>query len=234
MIDEPPKTVDLRSLACKHLEGILPELEGVISMQQQQEESFYSRVFESLTSIDQSIPGPGIHTAIQNDQGRYDYPFNQYYEFVLRSLRYIPAVLQLGYSNSLQNRYIVLIIGGYLEGCIKTSVCNKDRLKKSSCRKKPLGVLIKKGYLNGLLDSTKIPDLTDLKDAVNRAKHDYVNERGPGSLFSYEDALYAYFLARRFGAEILQAAGHMPRLEAAVDNAIEKGLYFRGASLPLS
>lgn len=120
--------------------------------------------------------------------------------------------------------------GAHLEGCIKTAL--RDNGTRQGRLNKPLGMLIARGHLNGLLDSAMIADLKEITDiAVNPAKHEFTNERGPDSLFSYEDALYAYFLARRFGATILQAAGSMPGLQSAVVDATKDGLYFRGAAL---
>ena len=92
--------------------------------------------------------------------------------------------------------------------------------------------MIAQGHVNNLLDPSQIADLEALtRIAVNQAKHEFTNARGPESLFNYEDALYAYFLGRHFGAAILQAANSMPRLQAAVANATKAGHYFRGAPI---
>ena len=55
--------------------------------------------------------------------------------------------------------------------------------------------------LEPMIDFTKI--------GVNPAKHDYANERGPVPLFLFDDALYAYYLSRRFGATALEAVGKL-------------------------
>ncbi len=67
----------------------------------------------------------------------------------------------------------------------------------------------------------------------NPSKHDYVNDRSRGSVFIYEDAVLAYFLARRFGTQALQASGHLEDLIAATEDATRHDRYFRGAQLPI-
>ena len=51
------------------------------------------------------------------------------------------------------------------------------------------------------------------------SKHDYTNDRHHGSVFIYEDAVFAYFLARRFGAQALEASGDLDDLIAATEDA---------------
>ena len=66
---------------------------------------------------------------------------------------------------------------------------------------------------------------------MNPAKHDYANERGPVPLFVFDDALYAYFLARRFGAAALEAVGQLNLAVNAAEQAAQKQAYFRGDPL---
>lgn len=219
----------LRPLADKHLENILPSLQHALTMQQQQA-AFDPAVWELLVEADRQIPGPGIHTAIWGEGRGYRYPFDADYEDVLRPLRYVPADLWDGYVSPLRSRYLVTTAGGHLEGCIKTAL--RDSGTRKGHLKKPLGALIAQGHVNNLLDPSQIADLEALtRIAVNQAKHEFANDRGPESLFNYEDALYAYFLARHFGAAILQASNSMPRLQTAVANATKTGHHFRGAPL---
>ncbi|MDE0269032.1 MAG: hypothetical protein OXI96_08370 [Acidimicrobiaceae bacterium] len=224
-----PRQARLRSLACKHLKDILPKLRQVLDMQHQGE-AFHPEVFSLLLQADRQIPGPGTHTAIWDGKRSYRYPFNEDYESVLRPLRYIPAELQNGYDNSLHSRYIIMTTGGYLEGCIKTAL--RDTGTRRGKLRKPLGTMIARGFLKDLLNPSETACLQQIaRIAVNPAKHDFINDHGPESLFSYEDAVYAYFLSRRFGAIILEAAGSMPRIDAAVQSAIRNGSYFWGVSL---
>lgn len=226
-----PQESRLQPLATKHLEAILPKLQQALAMQQQQE-PFHPDVFELILDADRQIPGPGAHTAIWAPHGGYRYPFDKDYEAVLRPLRYIPADLWDGYNSPLRSRYIVSTVGAYLEGCIKTAL--RDNGTRRGKLTRPLGTLIARGHVNGLLDPSMIVDLRELtRIAVNQAKHEFTNDRGPESLFSYEDALYAYFLARRFGAAVLQAANSIPRLQTAVVHATKNGHYFRGAPLSI-
>ena len=144
----------------------------------------------------------------------------------------MPADLLAGYKDPLRSREIITKSGTYLEGCIETAL--RDAGTRQSKLRKPLGTLIARGHLADLLNPAEIPDLREFTNiAVNPAKHEFTNERGPESLFSYEDAVYAYYLARRFGAEILQNAGSMSLLRAAVETAIKNRRYFWGAALPL-
>ena len=72
-------------------------------------------------------------------------------------------------------------------------------------------------------------DFTDI--GVNPAKHDHANDRGPVPLFVFDDALYAYFLARRFGSTALEAVGKLHLAVNAAEHAAEKQTYFRGDPL---
>ena len=224
-----PQQSRLRPLASKHLDDILPTLDQVLVMRQQ-DEPFHPDVFRLLLEIDKAIPGPGTHTAVWDQGNGYLYPFDKDYERVLRPLRYVPAELWDGYASPLRSRYLIMTAGGYLEGCVKTAL--RDRGTRPGRIKAPLGTLIAKGIINDLVDADRTQGMRDFANiAVNPAKHDFVNDHGPGSLFSYEDALYAYFLARRFGASILVAAGCIPRIEEAVKQALAQGIYHRGAAL---
>ena len=226
-----PRESLLRPLADKHLTEILPRLQQALTMQQQRA-AFHPDVFELLVEADRQIPGPGTHTAIWDEGRGYRYPFDEDYEAVLRPLRYVPADLRDGYVSPLRSRYLVTTAGGHLEGCIRTAL--RDNGTRRGLLKKPLGTLIAHGHVNNLLDPSQIAGLEAFtRIAVNPAKHEFTNARGPESLFNYEDALYAYFLARHFGAAILQAANSMPRLQAAVDNATKAGPYFWGAPLSI-
>lgn len=66
---------------------------------------------------------------------------------------------------------------------------------------------------------------------VNPAKHDYANDRGPVPLFVFEDALYAHFLARRFGAIALEAVGKLHLVVSSAEQAAKEQAYFRGDPL---
>ena len=221
----------LRPLASKYLSDIMPQLQQAFTARQQ-EAPFHPDVTKLLREADRQIPGPGIHTAVWHGRTDYLYPFDEDYQAVLRPLRYVPADLLDGYRDPLRSREIVTKSGVYLEGCIKTAL--RDTGTRQGKLKKPLGSLSKKRYLEGLLDPTELSDLREFTNiAVNPAKHDFVNERGPESLFNYEDAVYAYYLARRLGAEILQNAGSMSLFCTAVETAIENRIYFWGAMLSL-
>ena len=223
--EQPPR---LRHLAVKHLDGILPTLEEVLTLHRQ-EASFHPKALTLIVDADRAIPGPGTHTAIWGGSNGYRYPFNQRYEAVLRPLRYVPVYLADGYANPLHNRSTVDNAGGYLEGCIKTAATHQG--VPAGQLRRPLGQLINK-HVTGLLDPPLCEDLRDFTDtAVNRAKHEYVNEHGTGSVFGYEDALFAYFLARSFGAAILNGAGVLADLDAAVATATQHGPYFHGAAI---
>ena len=69
--------------------------------------------------------------------------------------------------------------------------------------------------------------------AVNPAKHDYGNDQGPIPLFLFDDAVYAHFLARRFGEAALEAASLIDPLLAAIENATSQGRYFGGSPLTI-
>ena len=62
--------------------------------------------------------------------------------------------------------------------------------------------------------------------AVNPAKHDYTDNSGQGPVFCYDDAVYAYFLARRFGCAALQSSGELTNLVEAVADSTRQDRYF--------
>ena len=130
-------------------------------------------------------------------------------------------------SSPLSARFAVQTAAGHLEGCLKALCAGRHR-------RKPLGALLRTREATSLLDG----DLRDAmvsftKQGANAAKHDYSNADGPIPLFAFADAVYAHYLARRFGAAVLDACGQLDPMINAVANAAERRSYFRGAALAI-
>ena len=226
-----PQESRLLPLATKHLSGINPLLIDALAMRQR-EHDLHPRIFSLLTRADEQVPGPGIHSAIWVSERHYQYPFDAHYEAVLRPLRYIPAYLTIAHNNPLFVRSSVEMAGAHLEGCIKSA----GRAQGIPDRRlhKPLGTLLRGGFAKDLLADTDIADMVTFTQlALNPAKHDFVNDQGRGPVFNYDDAIYAYYLARHFGSTALQASNSLDPLIAAVTDSTRHDRYFWGASLPV-
>lgn len=221
----------LRELGASWLSNVCPQLEEAIG-RQKNGMSFNLEVLPTLLEADAVIPGPGMQSAVWNE-GRYWYPFNEEFELILRPLRYITAYLNQACYQSVFTRAVIETAGGHLEGCLKDLCRTKGKLR--SYPQKPLGALIKKRVVKqGLPDEiiNGIGQLTHL--AVNPAKHEYTNKGNTGSVFSFGDAVYAYFLARWFGAAVLDASKRIGDVSEAVENAAARRDFFRGTPLTVN
>lgn len=224
---EPPHKPRLEELAAEHLDDILPRLHRVIDLQKAQA-PFRPEVVSLLRETDQLIPGAGMQHYVFLDPVRHCYPFDAEFEGVLRPLRYSLSELGSAYMNFTTARYAVYNAGSHLEGCVK-ALCEERH------QHKPLGTLLSNvPTVRQILGDTMTDSMVSFaRLAVNPAKHDYRNDRGPIPLFLFEDAVYAHFLARRFGAEALRAASKIDPLLAAIENATTQGHYFRGGHLTI-
>ena len=227
LYSEPPPEPRLKDLAREHLGDLLPTLERVIALQASGA-PFQPEALKLLVEADQTIRGAGTHTSVFVDDRRYDFPFDADFESVIRPLRYSLAELGSAYAQATSARSAVQTAAGHLEGCLK-ALCGGRHSRK------PLGALLKHTpdaakRLDGDLRNAMIR-FTD--QAANPAKHDFTNTDGPIPLFSFADAVYAHYLARRFGAAVLDACGQLDPLIAAVDQAAERDSIFFGGPLSI-
>lgn len=223
---EPPPEPRLAGLASAHLGDLLPALNRVIDLQGSGG-PFQPEPLRLLLEADRAIPGAGAHHSVFVDGNNYVYPFDAGFEAVIRPLRYSLAQIGGAYAHSTSARFAVQTAAGHLEGCLK-ALCGRWHMRK------PLGALLHTREAKSLLDS----DIRDAmagfaEQAANPAKHDYANADGPIPLFSFADAVYSHFLARRLGAAALGACGQLNAVVAAVEEAAERNSYFRGAHLPI-
>ena len=226
LYSQPPQEPRLIGLARGHLGDHLPALDRVVALQGA-EAPFQPEPLRLLLETDREIPGPGTHHSVFVDDNNYIYPFDAEHEAVIRPLRYSLAEIGGAYANSTSARFAVQTAAGHLEGCLKV-LCGSRHLRK------PLGALLQTREAKALLDDDLRNAMTRFTEqAANPAKHDYANAEGPIPLFSFADAVYAHFLARRFGAAALEAQGLPDRIVAAVEEAAGRNSYFRGAHLPI-
>lgn len=224
IMPEHSRLEDLARSCLPDADGMLAELSRLRAAAA----PFQPLVHDFLVGIDREIPGAGIHTAIWQSPDQYDYPFDYQFERVLRPLRYIPTYLSSGWHDSIHVRAVVSTATAHLEGCIKKALSNDTA-------RRPLGELLKTSAAKRLLGDEAITDMTEYVHLVgNPSKHDYTNDRSRGPVFIYEDAVLAYFLARRFGANALEASSQLDELVASVGDATRQDRYFRGARLPVS
>lgn len=223
---EPPTEPRLAGLAHAHLGNQLPAFDRVIALQGSGP-PFQPEPLRLLLETDMAIPGAGTHHSISVDDNNYIYPFDAEFEAVIRPLRYSLAEIGGAYANSTSARFAVQTAAAHLEGCLK-ALCGRRHMRK------PLGALLQTREANTLLN-TYIRDamIGFANQAANPAKHDYANADGPIPLFSFADAVYAHFLARRLGAAALGACGQLNAVVAAVKEAADRDSYFRGAHLPI-
>ena len=220
--EDPPEEPRLKALAEEHLADVVAVLQRVIALQRRQA-PFQPEALSLLLQADKMIPGAGIHHSVVVGPGSYVYPFDAEYEAVRRPLRYALSELGQAYLQTTSARYAVQTAGGHLEGCMKIVCGNRHRTK-------PLGSLLKSNNARERIGADAVEPMIDFTSiGVNPAKHDYANDRGPAPLFLFDDALYAYYLARRFGATALSAVGELQPVVDAVVQASEKRAHFRGA-----
>ena len=221
-----PEVSRLESLAHDHL----PDYATVRAKLAQLEAAsppFNPQVHNFLTETDQQIPGVGIHTATWDGNDKYAYPFDYEFEAVLRPLRYVPGNLSMAWGDPIHVRTVVQMATAHLEGCFKKALGKTDA-------NRPLGALLGTSAAKKLMPSDALAGANKFMRLVgNPSKHDYTNDRSRGSVFIYQDAVLAYFLARRFGAQALELSGHLEGLIAAAEDATRQDRYFRGAQLPI-
>ena len=224
----PPKESRLLPLVDEYLSDVRSELIEALSMNHQGEE-FHPRIYDRLVAADRQIPGPGMHNAVWIPGSGYQYPFDKEYEAILRPLRYVPAYLNAASRNSVFIRSVIQTAGGHLEGCAKRLVPTRAAARH---HRRPLGDLLQRAPVKSALGEQLAGDMTSFTQlSINPAKHEYTNDAGQGSVFCYADAIYAYFLARRFGSAALQASGDSDSISAAVEDSTRQDRYFWGAPL---
>lgn len=204
--------------------NVLANAQRIIQMHEQGV-SFRDEVVPLLLETDRLIQGAGAHHSVFNDDG-YCYLFNEEFEGVLRPLRYVIAEMGLAYMKMHSARFFVQNSGGHLEGCLK-AVCSQ-RLQRQ-----PLGTLLRHKSVQARFGSLPLDAMISYAEsAVNPAKHDY-HGQGPEPLFLFADAVYSYFLARHFGAQVLGAANKIEPLIRGITKATQDQIFFRGDPLPV-
>ena len=217
---------ELQDLAEKYVPDIMPRLQKVVSLQKAQE-PFNKRALGLIWEAEKTIPGAGIHYSIIKE-GRYSYPADYKFQNVVRPLRYSLNELSYTYAEVSSARYSIEASGGHLEGCMKV-------LLGWLRNRKPLGALIKSNKAGQLLEKELVEDMTQFVNlAINPAKHEFTSRNGLDPVFQFADALHAHFLARHFGATILQEAGILDYIEALKPLPGQKVQVFPGARLPVS
>ena len=191
-------------------------------------EPFAGKAFDILAEADSEIPGLGMHTVVwDRERHRYLYPFDHEFEGILRGLQYIPAYLARAWEKPEFARSVVQTTGGCLEGCVKDMF--RSGPKRHVYSQRPLGSLARTAHAKKALGAELAVAIAEFADATaNPAKHDYQTGRGARRRFSFDDAVSAYFLAR-----VLGATDRIDPLIAATRLAVERGEFFRGASLSL-
>ena len=223
-----PKESRLLPLANRHLSDIRSELTAALAMTRRAQD-FHPRIVDLLVTADQQIPGPGMHSAVWTPGRCYRYPFNEEYEAILRPLRYIPAYLNAACEDSTFIKPVNQSAGAHLEGCVKRLARTTAATRRHD---RPLGTLLKTSPANNALGAGIAADMARFTQlAVNPAKHDYTDNSSQGPDFCHDDAVYAYFRARRFGCAALQASDDLNSLADAVDDSTRQDRYFRGADL---
>ncbi len=206
---------------------------------------FRQRALQIIIQAEHSIPGAGMHYSMIKEghygypldanledyikENTYTYPFDKQFEGILRPLRYSLNDLSNAYTGFATARHSVQTSGSHLEGCMKTTV---GILHKMLHKNRTLGTLIMKTQ-KSLGEDMVMNMLEFTKLAVNPAKHDYINNN-KGPVFNFEDALYAHFLARHFGAVALEKVHKIDPLIEAIQPINGRVHRFRGAALHIT
>ena len=216
----------LQDLATKYRPNITPILRKILILQEKKD-PFKKHALKLLMEAEEMIPGAGIHYSIIKGN-RYTYPADYKFERVVRPLRYALNELGGAYTGFHSARYSVEASGGHLEGCIKT-------LLGWPRNRKPLGALTKTRKIQKILGKELAEDISRFTDlAVNPAKHEYVSKDGLKPVLQFADALFAHFLARHFGAIILEKANALDYIEALRPVIGRKIQCFPGAPFPVA
>ena len=220
---ERSRLEDLARTCLPDADRMLTRLDGLLTATV----PFKPHVHDFLVAIDREIPGAGIHSAVWQAPDNYHYPFDYDFERVLRPLRYIPAYLSMAWHDSIHVRAVVSYATAHLEGCIKKALGKE-------LGRQPLGALLDSSAARRRLGEEAASRMTEFVHLVgNPSKHEYTNDRSRGPVFIYADAVFAYFLARHFGADALAASGEIERLVSVVEDATRQDRYFRGGELPV-
>ena len=212
-------------MTVEHLPKIMPLLKEIIDAQKQNL-PFQQHALSLIMKAEENIPGAGIHYSIIKDD-LYAYPVLSYkLQHIIRPLRYALNELGFAYSNASSPRRSIANSGIHLEGCVKDLI-GQPRSRKS------LGALMLNKRVRKKMDIKLINDISKLTNlAINPAKHEHISD-DLTPLFQFEDALYAHFLARHFGAIILEKTTALKQIEKLKPKHGEYVQCFPGAELPV-
>ena len=213
----------LRHLAEDELSGYLAELDA-IAAHHRSRTPFNPEVLQLLLELDGKLWGSGMHHSVIVGGNSYYYPYDATFEGVLRPLRYALCYLSRAYHDPADAHLVLQVSAGYLEGCLKTL------LTKRWMQDWGLENLFFGSYSVRKIGRQKHAVMEKFSALVSAPVHGEPDDR---PAYQFEDALYAYFLARQFGLCVLSNSGKIWDIGRDTENAIGRQDYFYGAALPL-
>ena len=167
---------------------------------------------ERLTTLDAQIGGYGIHSRLEADAAGEE-PYESNDRPLYRPIDYV--IMGLNHPQlEWYARDIAEMACVHVEGVIKRFVERRNLLERF--RRSPLGRLLHTKPVKKALPHTVWEDLCWLnREVYTHAKHEFgwrdeaKEERG-GHLFTLEEALAIYVIARHLGVEVTQATERAP------------------------
>ena len=166
---------------------------------------------DRLARLDATIGGFGIHTLLERKlAGQQPYAIND--RPLYRPIQYFQKALSEGYE--WRTRNAAEMACAHIEGLVKLLAEKRNLLER--LRASPLGTLLHQRGVSNALPQSVLADLCWLNDAVYvHVKHSYsmrelaepdeVENKRKGHLFSVEEALAIYIVARYLAVGITEA-----------------------------
>jgi hypothetical protein len=151
--------------------------------------------YAALIELDRSLGGPGFSNIDHENRGLYAIEDRD----IFRPLQYVSTYFKMSADGSLApwlTRTLVQMSGILLESLIKR-IAGVDRL--------PLGAALAKPLAKRKINGENWDQLQQFSRIYNAAKH-HVNQPKDTHLFSMEDAILAYYVARKLAADLYPLA----------------------------
>ena len=195
----------LRDLGDKHLGSARDLLQNVIALPAHGQ-NISRDLLDLLVEADMCIPGPGLHTSgLTGDEVLASASFEGYRE-ILELLWHRQCLLEV-YKSPVERLHVVHAARFHLQACV-------DYLSgsPSSQSRRSLTASLRSRAVIRCLNPDLLSDIQAFASQIDTVEYDDCN-------VGIAEALYVYFLARRFGITALEAAGGADGLVDALEQA---------------
>jgi len=164
-----------------------------------------------LAALDARIGGFGIHTLIERSQSQQD-PYDMQDRPIYRPIQYVRMYLVRRANLEWHTRYVAEMACAHIEGLVKRLADKHNLLER--LRSSPLGSLLSQRTIKNTVPGPLYDDLCWLNSAVYvHVKHNYasreyiepdeVEDERKGHLFSVEEAIAIYLIARHLAVGVM-------------------------------